>query len=128
MTQASNRWTMIAYALAIIGGIANGLWGMESLLALADFVSSIFIRLFKFISVPIIAVSIIATLSQISQSRDSGRIFSRTIFYTIFTTVLSATVASLLYVLIASSADAKYLPSPQTCVFQPLSTMLQSAS
>lgn len=103
MTQASNRWTMIAYALAIIGGIANGLWGMESLLALADFVSSIFIRLFKFISVPIIAVSIIATLSQISQSRDSGRIFSRTIFYTIFTTVLSATVASLLYVLIAPS-------------------------
>ena len=99
--QTSQRWTMLAYALAIIAGVGNGLWGTEGLLAVADFTSSIFIRLFKFISVPIIAVSIIATLSQISQSSDSGRIFTRTLFYTILTTVLSAAVAALLYVIIA---------------------------
>ena len=63
--QTSQRWTMLAYALAIIAGVGNGLWGTEGLLAVADFTSSIFIRLFKFISVPIIAVSIIATLSQV---------------------------------------------------------------
>ena len=101
--QISQRWTMLAYALAIIAGVGNGLWGTEGLLAVADFTSSIFIRLFKFISVPIIAVSIIATLSQISQSSDSGRIFTRTLFYTILTTVLSAAVAALLYVIIAPS-------------------------
>ena len=101
--QTSQRWTMLAYALAIIAGVGNGLWGTEGLLAVADFTSSIFIRLFKFISVPIIAVSIIATLSQISQSSDSGRIFTRTLFYTILTTVLSAAVAALLYVIIAPS-------------------------
>ena len=101
--QTYQRWTMLAYALAIIAGVGNGLWGTEGLLAVADFTSSIFIRLFKFISVPIIAVSIIATLSQISQSSDSGRIFTRTLFYTILTTVLSAAVAALLYVIIAPS-------------------------
>ena len=101
--QTSQRWTMLAYARAIIAGVGNSLWGTEGLLAVADFTSSIFIRLFKFISVPIIAVSIIATLSQISQSSDSGRIFTRTLFYTILTTVLSAAVAALLYVIIAPS-------------------------
>lgn len=101
--QTSQRWTLIAYVVAIATGIANGLWGTEGLLAIADFTSSIFIRLFKFISVPIIAVSIIATLAQVSQSSDSGRIFTRTLFYTIFTTVLAAAVAALLYVLIAPS-------------------------
>ncbi len=99
----SQRWTMFAYLVAIVLGAINGVWGSEPLLALADFVSSIFIRLFKFISAPIIAVSIIATLSQVSQSSDSGRIFGRTIFYTIFTTVLSAAVAAVLFIVIEPS-------------------------
>ena len=34
--QTSQRWTMLAYALAIIAGVGNGLWGTEGLLAVAD--------------------------------------------------------------------------------------------
>ena len=44
--QTSQRWTLIAYVVAIATGIVNGLWGTEGLLAVADFTSSIFIRLF----------------------------------------------------------------------------------
>lgn len=90
-----------AYVVAILLGIANGLWGGESLHAFADFVSSIFVRLFKFISIPIIAVSIIATLASISRSSESGRIFRHTIFYTLFTTVLAASLAAVLYLIFA---------------------------
>lgn len=87
-----------AYLVAIVLGVCSGLWGGETIHAFADFVSSIFIRLFKFISIPIIAVSIIATLASISRSSESGRIFRHTIFYTLFTTILAATLAAVLYV------------------------------
>ena len=61
-----------AYLVAIVLGVCSGLWGGETIHAFADFVSSIFIRLFKFISIPIIAVSIIATLAS-SATRSSTR-------------------------------------------------------
>lgn len=89
------------YLAAMALGILNGLWGGDMLHQLAQIVSSIFIRLFKFISIPIIAVSIISTLASISQSSDSGKIFRHTIFYTLFTTILAATLAAALFVLFA---------------------------
>ena len=90
---------VVAYAIAIALGVCSGLWGGEMIHAFADFVSSIFIRLFKFISIPIIAVSIIATLASISRSSESGRIFRHTIFYTLLTTILAAALAAVLYVI-----------------------------
>lgn len=89
--------TMWAYLIAIVFGVLNGLWGPDVFLALADFLGTIFIRLFKFISIPIIAVSIIATLARVSQSSQSGKIFRQTLFYTLFTTVLAASLAAVLY-------------------------------
>lgn len=89
--------TMGAYLIAIVFGVLNGLWGLDVFLALADFLGTIFIRLFKFISIPIIAVSIIATLARVSQSSQSGKIFRQTLFYTLFTTVLAASLAAVLY-------------------------------
>lgn len=89
------------YLAAMALGIANGLWGGEMLHQTAQIISSIFIRLFKFISIPIIAVSIITTLASISQSSDSGKIFRHTIFYTLFTTVLAAALAAVLFVVFA---------------------------
>ena len=50
---------------------------------------------------PIIAVSIIATLSQISRSTESGRIFRHSVFYTLLTTILAATLAAILFELFA---------------------------
>lgn len=89
------------YFIAIAAGIANGVWGTPFGHQAADFISTIFIRLFKFISVPIIAVSIISTLAGISRSGNSGRIFRHTIFYTLFTTILAAALAAVLFVVFA---------------------------
>ena len=95
--------TAAAYLAAIVLGIACGLWGGSLAQGFADFMSSVFVRLFKFISIPIIAVSIISTLARISQSSESGRIFRHTIFYTLTTTVLAASTAAVLYVLLKPS-------------------------
>lgn len=87
----------VLYVAAIALGLINGFYGSEFWIQCGEFISTIFIRLFRFIAVPIIAVSIIATLSQISRSTESGRIFRHCIFYTLLTTILAATVAALLF-------------------------------
>ena len=89
----------VCYLIAIVLGIVNGLYGSAFWQAAGDFISTVFIRLFRFIAVPIIAVSIISTLAMISRSSESGRIFRHTIFYTLLTTILAAGLAAVLYVL-----------------------------
>lgn len=89
------------YLVAIVLGLVNGLWGSQFWQTAGQFISDIFIRLFRFIAIPIIAVSIISTLATISRSKDSGKIFRHTIFYTLFTTVLAASLAAVLFVLYA---------------------------
>lgn len=89
------------YAAAIALGVLNGFYGTDLTIRAGDFLSSVFIRLFKFISIPIIAVSLISTLAQLGESRESGQIFRRTIFYTLFTTIIAATVAAALFLLYA---------------------------
>lgn len=96
MKASAGGWLLLAlYLSAAALGAANGVWGGETGHTVADFISTLFIRIFKFVAVPIIAVSIISTLA--SLSANSGRLFRRTIFYTLFTTVLAATLAALLY-------------------------------
>ncbi len=91
----------VLYVLAIVLGLVNGFYGSEIWIQTGEFISTIFIRLFRFIAVPIIAVSIIATLSQISKSTESGRIFRHSVFYTLLTTILAATLAAVLFELYA---------------------------
>ena len=109
MTQATARPTMspeqkrrqiilgVCYLVAIVLGTINGLYGTEFWQGIGDFISTIFIRLFRFIAIPIIAVSIISTLAMIGRSSESGKIFKHTIFWTLFTTILAATLAACLY-------------------------------
>lgn len=87
----------VLYIIAIVLGLINGFYGSHFTIQSGEFVSTIFIRLFRFIAVPIIAVSIIATLSQISRSTESGRIFRHSVFYTLLTTILAATLAAILF-------------------------------
>ncbi|MCF0254189.1 MAG: dicarboxylate/amino acid:cation symporter [Duodenibacillus sp.] len=86
-----------AYALAIALGVVVALAGFKPGIAVADFFASTFVRLFKFVSIPVISLSIIGSLAVISDSSRSGRIFRRTIFYTLLTTILAALLAAALY-------------------------------
>lgn len=92
---------LIVYLIAVALGAANGIWGGDALHATAGFISTLFIRAFKFVAVPIIAVSIITTLAGVSRNGGSGRIFRHTIGYTLFTTILAATLAAVLYLVMA---------------------------
>lgn len=92
---------LLFYFAAILLGILNGLYGTELMIRVGEFFSTVFIRLFKFISIPIIAVSLISTLAQLGESSESGRIFRRTISYTLLTTIIAAALAACLFLLYA---------------------------
>ena len=100
MTPEQKREQIIlafCYLVAIVLGLVNGFWGSEFWQTMGEFISNIFIRLFRFIAIPIIAVSIISTLATISRSAESGKIFKHTIFYTLLTTILAASLAAVLF-------------------------------
>ena len=89
------------YILAITLGIINGLFPTSAGLTAAKFISDIFIRMFSFVSVPIIAVTLCLTLATLGTSAVSKALWKRTLTYTVTTTVLAASVAALLYAFIS---------------------------
>ena len=85
------------FGLAIILGIFNGLHPTEVGLMVAQFLSDIFVRLFKFISVPIIAVTICYTIARLGSARTQKTLWKRTLGYTLSTTLIAAGVGAVLY-------------------------------
>lgn len=86
-------------ALAI--GSALGALGINAIDATMNTVATIYTRLFQLLAVPTIALAVITTLATIGNQPDTGRIFRRTITYTLLTTIAAAAVGLLLFVLIA---------------------------
>lgn len=91
---------MIIYLLMILLGIFSGFSGISFLENLGTLVSDIFIRIFKCISLPIITLSIIVAISSISSGNATHKIWQRTLFYTIATTIVAATLSALFYLII----------------------------
>lgn len=82
-------------ALAV--GVGLGLTGIGWIDALANFVATVFTRLFQLLAVPTIALAVATTLASLGDSSDTGRIFRRALTYTLLTTVAAAAVGLALY-------------------------------
>ena len=98
--QGSNKQLYFWIAALIIGGIL-GMLGNGTINELCDFVATIFTRLFQFIAVPTIALAVITTLASLGAEKNTGKIFVRTITYTLLTTFAASFVALALYIIIA---------------------------
>lgn len=93
-----STWTYsVWFSLAIGIGIINGLWPTALGMTAAQFLSDIFVRLFKFISVPIIGVTICLTIAKLGSSAAEKSLWKRTLGYTLFTTIIAAVVGAVLY-------------------------------
>ena len=97
----SNHRKLAFWIGALILGTLLGLLRVEALQQFFDFVASVYTRLFQFLAVPTIALAVITTLSSFGQQRGTGRIFGRTLLYTLLTTFVASAVGMLLYVLVA---------------------------
>ena len=87
---------------ALILGALLGIMGIQWVNQLMDLVANIYTKLFQLLSVPTIILAVITTFATFG-SKGSGRIFGRTLTYTLLTTIAAAVVGALLFVLIAPS-------------------------
>ena len=85
---------------ALSAGVALGLLGSGWLDRLMEFVAVVYTRLFQLLAVPTIVLTVITTFATFG-SKGAGRIFGRTLTYTLLTTLAAAVVGAVLYVVIA---------------------------
>ncbi len=104
----------VLYAIMIALGLVSGFADIGFLKTLGLFVADVFIKIFKCISLPIIALSIIVTLSNYRSDGMMRSVWRRTMFYTLGTTLVAAGVSFVLYLLIhpATVSIAATAPAP----------------
>ena len=95
-----NKKQIIIWIAALVLGAVLGLIQSEGLQNLINFIASVYTRLFQFVAVPTIALALMTTLSALGVQKNTGRIFGRTIIYTLLTTFAAAIVGLLLYKII----------------------------
>lgn len=116
--------TPVLYTLMILLGLFSGMSDIGVLKTAGLFVSDVFIRIFKCISLPIIALSIIVTLSNYRSDGVMKSVWRRTICYTLGTTLIAAGISCLLYIIIHPSmvdvvvSSTPKLPTEQTGYLQ----------
>ena len=93
------RKTILWIASLVVGAVL-GLLGLHWLDQTMEFVAVVYTRLFQLLAVPTIVLAVITTFATFG-SKGSGRIFGRTLTYTLLTTFAAATVGAVLYVLVA---------------------------
>lgn len=96
----SVKLQIVVWVIALAVGALLGLVQSEGLQTVVNFVASVYTRLFQFVAVPTIALALITTLSALGVQKNTGRIFGRTIIYTLLTTFAAAFVGLLLYKII----------------------------
>ena len=85
---------------ALMVGAILGMLGISWLDQLMSFVATIYTRLFQLLAVPTIILAIITTFATFG-SKGYGKIFGRTLTYTLLTTFAAAVVGAVLYLLVA---------------------------
>ena len=90
----------ILWIAALVVGALLGVLGFDWLNSLMDFIATVYTRLFQLLAVPTIVLAVITTFATFG-SKGSGRIFVKTLTYTLLTTFAAATVGAVLYVFIA---------------------------
>ena len=92
----------IIWILALVVGAVLGMLGITWLDDVMNFIATIYTRLFQLLAVPTIILAVITTLATFG-SKGTGKVFVRTLSYTLLTTIAAAAVGGLLYVVIAPS-------------------------
>ena len=91
---------ILIWIVALAVGAVLGVLGIGWVDQLMEFVASTYTRLFQLLAVPTIMLAVITTFADFG-SKGSGKIFGRTLTYTLLTTFAATAVGAALYVAIA---------------------------
>lgn len=90
----------VCYAVAVILALLAGFFEIQFCFSAAESVSEIFLNLLKLVSLPIIFLSVVSTALGMENVSEIKNLGGRVIKYTLLTTVIAATVALLLFIVI----------------------------
>ncbi|GAB4228690.1 MAG: dicarboxylate/amino acid:cation symporter [Chlamydiales bacterium] len=88
------------YSIAVCLGLVTGYCDISAFHSLASGVSEIFINLLKLVSLPIIFLSIISTASGMESLAEIKNIGKKVVKYTLGTTIVAATIALGIYMIV----------------------------
>lgn len=92
--------TNVCFAIATILGVVAGYLNHPVINVTATALSEVFINLFKLVSLPIIFLSIVSTASGMESFSEIKVLGKKVLKYTLLTTVIAATVALVIFVVI----------------------------
>ncbi len=87
--------------MGAIAGIVTGIAGEPTLLGVADTVTTLFIRLLRLVSLPLIFFSLLSTLTGMGSLQTVKRLGGLVLRYTLLTTVIAACIALGLFLTVA---------------------------
>lgn len=96
----NDKKQIIIWIAALVLGAAIGLLNIGWINDGADFVATVYVRLFQVLAVPTVALAVVTTLASFGNQKETGRVFRHTITYTLLTTFFAALVGLALYVII----------------------------
>ncbi|MBA3536451.1 MAG: dicarboxylate/amino acid:cation symporter [Tatlockia sp.] len=134
-THQKKSWisTPVIYAAMILLGILSGYSDIALLKTFGLFIADVFIKIFKCISLPIIALSIIVTISNYRADGIMRTVWRRAMTYTLGTTLVAAAVSCLLYLIIHPGMIAvvknhsALIPTNQFGYFQHIANLIPSS-
>ena len=98
LSQYLNR--NVCYALAVILAVLGGIYDVQFCIAAATSTSEVFLNLLKLVSLPIIFLSVVSTALGMENVSEIKSLGGRVIKYTLLTTVIAASVALVLFLVI----------------------------
>ncbi|USE39598.1 dicarboxylate/amino acid:cation symporter [Endozoicomonas sp. SCSIO W0465] len=91
--------------IAGLYGVVTGWLDLSVFNQASEVVSDLFIRMLKLMSLPIIFFALVSTLSGMVEASEVKRLGGQVLKYTVITTLIAATVALALYLLIAPAGN-----------------------
>lgn len=91
--------------LAIIIGVLIGLYGPEWSIKISRAISTVFMRLLRFVSLPIISLALMSTISGLDKGEKFWKLSKKVVTYTIIAVMVSATLGLLLFEIVQPVGD-----------------------
>ena len=93
------RQIVIWTAALVVGGVLGSL-GAGGVNDFMDFVAAAYTRLFQFVAVPTVALAILTAMASLGEGKAMGKVFARTLAFTVLTSFVAALVGLGLFLLV----------------------------
>ncbi len=90
----------IIWTAALVLGVVLGMLGNAHINGFMDFIASAYTRAFQFVAIPTVALAILTAMASLGEGNSMGKVFARTLSFTVLTSFIAALVGMGLFIAI----------------------------